>query len=130
MTLSDNDIQALLDDFRPKFDYVYDFVRDEKTKYTFKECKSMVNNGLESDGGNPDSLSGLKEWYMPTSVLTSVSLPYMDITYTDNVPTSYQLNMDRWKNTMSRYAEVYDNKWFSELIKLLPHGSEPITTYE
>lgn len=130
VTLSDNDIQALLDDFRPKFDYVYDFVRDEKTKYTFKECKSMVNNGLESDGGNPDSLSGLKEWYMPTSVLTSVSLPYMDITYTDNVPTSYQLNMDRWKNTMSRYAEVYDNKWFSELIKLLPHGSDPITTYE
>lgn len=130
VNLSDDDISTILEDFRPKFNYTYDFVRDEKKSFSFDECKNMVNNGLQNNGGSPDTETGLYEWYMPSSTLTSVELPYMDITYTNNMPSDYYVNMPRWENIMGRYMETYDGEYFRELLFLMPNGKDAYATFE
>lgn len=128
--LSDEDIEVIINDFKPKFEYLYDFVRDDKEKFSFKECQTMKNSGLKNNGGDPSTAYGLMEWYEPVSTLACVQLPYCDITYQDNVPVCYEMNPGRWKNIMSRYVAYYDDAWFRALVELLPNGSDPISEYE
>ncbi len=128
--LSDADIDSIMDDFKPHFEYSYDFVRDGKDRFTFDESKNMLNSGLKNDGGDPGTKKGLYEWYMPSSCLDYVRMAYMDVTYGNNVPVKYELNGRHWANIMSRYVPHYNGPWFARLIKLMPYGSDPIRSYE
>ena len=128
--LSDGDINAILEGFRPRFDYEFDFVRDGRDSYSFEECKKMENRGRESDGGDPDSPEGESVWYVPASTLTSVQLPYMDVTYAGGSPSHYSFNESRWRNTLSAYVPYYDEDIFLRLVEGYPRGSDFKATYD
>lgn len=130
VSLSDEDIAVIMEDFAPQFTYINNLAEDGKEKYTFEECKELSDGVLHDDGGDKNTERGIKQYYMPDSTLQSVRLPYMDIAYSGNVPHSYTLNPTRWKNIMSRYAAYYDEKILKKLIELLPNGEDAINTYK
>lgn len=131
LKLTEAEVKMLIDDFKVKFEYDYDVVRDDKDTYTFEECSKLPNGGLQSDGGDPNSEKGEYLWYVPRSILKKATMPYEDIYYTNGVPTKYILNEERWLALISYYwaSEYYDEKWLATLIKILPNGEDAIERY-
>lgn len=130
VSLSDTDIAEIISDFKAKITYDFDIVADSKQSYKFDDCKSMKNNGLESDGGDENTEGGKTEWYTPTSTVISVALPYGDVTYDGNIPSHYYYNSKRWKGIMDTYCAYYDEKIFFNMVRTLPTGNDFAATYE
>lgn len=129
MHYSEDEIDRLIDDLRPKFYYEYDYVRDKKKKFLYDECKDMANSGRKSEG-SVHSDTGQHIWHEPISVLKKVELPYADIEFSNNTPVSYVKNERRWLALMSHYCPYYEDKWFWGLVERLPRGDEVVASVD
>lgn len=128
LKLSQTEIKKLVDDFKPKFYYKFDVVRDTVMKYTYSQSQQLPNDGIKSNGGSPDTSGGRITWYEPKSLLDTIELSYSDIYFIENGSTNPEvieyLNMNRWVSIMKKHWPNYDDKWFRQLLRELPGGEE------
>lgn len=132
-SLTEVEIELLMDDFMPVFHYFFDVVRDETMVYSFEQCQSLPNNGLMTNGGDPNTKEGRISWYEPKSLLDKVEFNYVDIIFVHNgqnvLDIVYKDRTPRYLQKMAFYWSHWDGEWYQMLIKELPRGNEPIDQY-
>lgn len=129
ISLTTAQIDELIYQFEPKFDYIFDVVRDESNYYDFETCQQLPNYG-EQSSGDPNTEEGQYIWYGPVSSLSMVQTPYLDVTYSPlNIIVDYTIRLDRWESMIRFYWPHYDGKLFARLVDILPKGSDATSTY-
>lgn len=124
ISLTIEQIDELVFQFEPKFEYSFDVVRDETTYYDYETCQSLPNYG-EKSSGDPSTEAGQYIWYEPVSSLSVVQSPYMDVIYDPiNIQKNITIRLDRWESILRFYWPHYDGKLFMWLVEYLPKGKE------
>lgn len=130
ISLTEDQIDELILQFEPKYDYIFDVVRDENDFYDFSACQELPNYGKQVSG-DPNTKEGQYIWYNPVSSLASVQTPYMDVSYTPlNVVANHVIRLDRWESMIRFYWPHYDGKLFKALVEFLPKGEDATERYE
>lgn len=126
--MSAGSIDSLVSDFEPKFHYYFDVVRDSRNKYSYIESQGLPNDGMKTDGGDPNTAAGKKTWYEPKSLLDTIELPYLDKVFVHDTKKVSEvidyLNMSRWTSIITKYWPNYDPSWFGDMICELPGGDD------
>lgn len=129
IALTVEQIDELILQFEPKFDYIFDVVRDENDFYDFNACQELPNYGKQVTG-DPNTKEGEYTYYQPVSSLSSVQAPYMDINYTAlNIVSNCVIRLDRWESMLRFYWPHYDGKLFKSLVEFLPKGEDVTDVY-
>lgn len=131
--LEDGEIAQLIHDFKPKFQYYFDAVRDEQGSYRYEECASLPNDG-EVVIRSEDPEVGVTRYYVPHSLIDIIEMVNRDVVFEHDgnyarSSTSF-MRPYRWELIALKYWPNYENVWFSVLIDQLPKGDQVLARYE
>lgn len=130
ISLTPAQVKELVQQFKTRFVYIFDVVRDPETYYDFATCQSLPNYG-EKRSGDPSTEAGEYIWYEPVSSLSVAEAAFFDLNYMPlNVKTDYVIRLDRWESMIRFYWPNYVASWFKSLIELLPNGKDLPAVYD
>lgn len=124
--LSDSDIEQLMEDFAP----VFQWNLQEGASYSYEESKAAVGSVQKTNGGSADTAEGIEIWYEPAAILERAELCFADVEGRTDGTVAIYSNTSRWNSIITSYHKEYEKEWFETLIENLPGGEGCRDHYE